>query len=237
VAGWYDFAGVWLTLLVFPVVIGGIFTLYIFTLNRLFLFFLPSSMFIALLLSFGAMACLTYLGLSIHLLGLHLDIARVLPPTCDAATVVFGPGNLPCQVRELRDWAIEGPLFGSEVPVKLMARYGLPLLLVVVVGLGMMRWCVLIPRCKDCGLRLERVAPKQVRSKNLQCYRCWDPELALKGAHVDEKGGLVLWRQWYIMGRKLSAGRSLNACTAQRGVRVWTPSVHSDPGLEIANAP
>lgn len=178
----YEFAACVLTLIAIPLISFGMVVRFLYTLNRLHLFLFGNALCLALLFGFGTMNYLAYYGVSINFVGIHINITRILPPTCEAATLILGPGlNMPCQLKELQVWgylalSADGrrQLLEAEVPSVLTGRYGIFVLCSLVAGYVAATSRVFHVWCHACERHCSAAEIQVVGMEHRRCKTCCD---------------------------------------------------------------
>ena len=140
-----------------PFLMYALVLLYQRTLNRLSLFFLPSTLLLCLYTGTGIAETILYLGIMVNIPGLQISISPVMPSTCAIASKISGHYAIPCQLDRLQGW-IQTVLNGgswrdiwTKEAVLNTCVYGSELFYVVVAGcvVANLRFWWLV--CDTCG--------------------------------------------------------------------------------------
>ncbi|TKA73708.1 hypothetical protein B0A55_05479 [Friedmanniomyces simplex] len=167
------------------------------SLNKIYMFLIPSACLLSILTGIAIIKVFLYTGITFSILGLRIGFSRPIPSTCEAASKIVGHHALPCHIERLREWISLVMSGGSwnqiltrSAVVNASIVIGL-LLLCVVIGVVICRgtvwwlWCV--------GCQQERKQDDWDEAdygiKGARCRRCRDIEL---GASITKSVGILL---------------------------------------------
>ena len=141
-----------------PAVVRSLLTSYRLTKRRIFVCLVPSPPLLVKWLVFALKAYMIYFGLSIHIIGFHINIRPTVQPTCEAAEAVFGRSNIICDCQTWKEMFLYAFSSGNHTAVtsshKSVALTYYILALVYMLGTGLEALTTRRKTCQGCGHRV-----------------------------------------------------------------------------------
>ena len=156
---WLDLAGTMLFIILWPALFIAFVRLYYHTWNRVNLVAAGTSPFLAFIIVMTPLQSFIYYGINTKILGMHLNIASIMPSTCKMARTLHPDGaHLPCffaTMTRLINIVLGGPRpWQSAAETSSMINFAACcfLCIIFILAAGSIAWSpVWYPKCPGCG--------------------------------------------------------------------------------------